>query len=160
MAPQPPPRSERPGEAVARLDLLTWCIPIVDKGGHPMTRFGLVLLAATLILAGCASMQAATSAPIDGLSALAGTWTGTVTPGHWGVADPFNLTITPDGQLTATWDSNTAWGTVTVQDGRARFEMSPTVHEGTIRLYQRGSTRELVLEDELQSLSARVVPVK
>jgi len=125
-----------------------------------MTRFGLVLLAATLILAGCASMQAATSAPIDGLSALAGTWTGTVTPGHWGVADPFNLTITPDGQLTATWDSNTAWGTVTVQDGRARFEMEPTLHEGSIRLYQGGRTRELVLEDDLQSLSARVVPVK
>ena len=126
-----------------------------------MTRFALVLLAAAVVFsAGCASMQAARSAPIDGMSALAGMWTGTVTPGHWGVADPFNLTITPDGQLTATWDSNTAWGTVTVQDGRARFEMSPTVHEGTIRLYQRGSTRELVLEDELQSLSARVVPVK
>ena len=126
-----------------------------------MTRLVSVLLAATIVFsAGCASMQAGRSAPIDGMSALAGTWTGTVTPGHWGVADQFNLTITPDGHLTATWDSNTAWGTVTVQDGRARFEMSPTVHEGTIRLYQRGSTRELVLEDELQSLSARVVPVK
>jgi hypothetical protein len=126
-----------------------------------MTRFGSALLAAAVVFsAGCASMQAGRSAPIDGMSALAGTWTGTVTPGHWGLADQFNLTITPDGHLTATWDSNTAWGTVTVQDGRARFEMSPTVHEGTIRLYQRGSTRELVLEDELQSLSARVVPVK
>jgi hypothetical protein len=125
-----------------------------------MTRFGSVLLAAAVVFsAGCASMRAG-SAPIDGVSALAGTWTGTVTPGHWGLADQFNLTITPDGHLTATWDSNTAWGTVTVQDGRARFEMSPTVHEGTIRLYQRGSTRELVLEDELQSLSARVVPAK
>jgi hypothetical protein len=125
-----------------------------------MTRFGSILLAAAVVFsAGCASMQAG-SAPIDGMSALAGTWTGTVTPGHWGLADQFNLTITPDGHLTATWDSNTAWGTVTVQDGRARFEMSPTVHEGTIRLYQRGSTRELVLEDELQSLSARVAPVK
>src|SRR5438552_16663438 len=110
-----------------------------------MTRFALVLLAAAVVFsAGCASMQAARSAPIDGLSALAGTWTGTVTPGHWGVADPFNLTITPDGHLTATWDSNTAWGTVTAQDGRARFEMSPTVHEAPIRLYQGGRTRELV----------------
>src|SRR5205814_10143638 len=100
------------------------------------------------------------AAPVDGVSVLAGTWTGTVRPGHWGVADPFDLTITPDGQLTATGDSNAAWGTVTVQDGRARFEMSPAVHEGTIRLYQRGSTRELVLEDELQSLNARVEPVR
>ena len=126
-----------------------------------MTRFGSVVLAATVVLfAGCASMQAARSAPIDGTSALAGTWRGTVTPGHWGVADPFNLTITPDGQLTATWDSNTAWGTVTVQDGRARFEMHPTLHEGSIRLYQAGRTRELVLQDELQSLNARVVPLR
>ena len=126
-----------------------------------MTRLVSILLAATIVFsAGCASMQAGRSAPIDGMSALAGTWTGTVTPGHWGVADPFNLTITPDGQLTATWDSSTAWGRVTVQDGRARFEMSPTLHEGTIRLYQRGSTRELVLEDELQSLNARVEPVR
>ena len=126
-----------------------------------MTRFGSVLVAATVVFsAGCASIQAGRSAPIDGMSALAGRWTGTVTPGHWGVADPFNLTITPDGQLTATWDSNTAWGTVTVQDGRARFEMSPTLYEGTIRLYEGGRTRELVLEDELHSLNARVEPVR
>jgi len=76
------------------------------------------------------------------------------------VADPFNLTITPDGQLTATWDSNTAWGTVTIQDGRARFEMHPTLHEGSIRLYQQGHTRELVLQDELQSLNAHVMPLR
>jgi hypothetical protein len=126
-----------------------------------MTRLASVLLAVTVVfVAGCASMQAVPSAPIEGLSALAGTWTGTVTPGHWGVVDPFNLTITPDGQLTATWDSNTAWGTVTVQDGRARFEMHPTLHEGSIRLYQGGRTPELVLQDELQSLNARVVPLR
>src|SRR5437667_12892141 len=116
-----------------------------------MTRFGSVLLAASVVFsAGCALLQTAASAPINGTSALAGTWTGTVTPGHWGVADPFNLTITPDGHLTATWDSNTAWGTVTVQNGRARFEMSPTVPEGTIRPTARGSTRGPVLELQLQ----------
>src|SRR5438477_3436496 len=145
----------------SRFDLLTPSVPMVDKGGRRLTWLGSVWLAAAVVfVAGCATMQAEPSAPIDGMSALAGTWTGTVTPGHWGVADPFNLTITPDGHLTATWDSNTAWGTVTVQNGRARFEMSPTVHEGTIRLYQRGSTRELVLEDELQSLNARVEPAR
>jgi len=98
--------------------------------------------------------------PIEGTAAIAGTWTGTVTPGHWGVEDPFTLTITPDGQLTATWDSNTAWGRVTVEHGRATFEMHPDVHEGTIRLYEAGGKRELVLEDELQSLTARVEPQK
>jgi hypothetical protein len=123
------------------------------------------------LIAGCggpiinAPSQAATprtssGSPIEGTSALAGTWTGTVTPGHWGVEDPFTLTITPDGHLTATWDSNTAWGTVTVEHGRATFEMHPDFHEGTIRLYDTGGKRELVLEDELQSLTARVAPRK
>ena len=126
-----------------------------------MTRFGSVLLAATVVFfTGCASLQTASDPPINGTSAIAGTWTGTVTPGHWGVADPFNLTITPDGQLTATWDSNTVWGKVTVEKGRATFEMHPTEYEGTIRLYEGGGKRELVLEDELQSLTARVVPKK
>ena len=126
-----------------------------------MTRFGSVLLAASVVFsAGCASLQTAASAPINGTSAIAGTWTGTVTPGHWGVADPFDLTITPDGQLTASWDSSTAWGKVTVEKGRATFEMHPTEDEGTIRLYEAGGKRELVLEDDVQSLTARVVPQK
>jgi hypothetical protein len=101
--------------------------------------------------------RTSSGSPIADLSAIAGTWTGTVTPGHWGVEDPFTLTITPDGHLTAMWDSNTAWGTVTVDRGRATFEMHPDVHEGTILLYEDGGTRRLVLEDELQSLTARVV---
>ena len=105
-------------------------------------------------------MRAVDGAPIDGTSAIAGTWTGTVTPGRWGLADPFNLTITPDGQLTATWDSNTAWGTVTVRNGRASFEMHPTLHEGSVRLYEDGGTRQLVLQDEWQFFVARVRPQK
>ena len=124
-----------------------------------MTRFASGLVAVALVsLAGCASIQARTSVPIEGTSALVGTWTGTVTPGHWAVGDPFALTITPDGHLTAKWDSNTAWGTVSVQNGRATFEMSPTEHYGTILLYDRGGQRELVLEDEVQSLIATVTP--
>src|SRR2546421_12092096 len=99
-----------------------------------MTRFRSVLLAASVVFsAGCASLQTAASAPINGTSAIAGTWTGTVTPGHWGVADPFDLTITPDGQLTASWDSNTAWWEGTVAKGRAKFEMQRKEHAGAMR---------------------------
>jgi len=105
-------------------------------------------------------MRAVNGAPIDDTSAIAGTWTGTVTPGRWGLADPFNLTITPDGQLTATWDSNTAWGTVTVRNGQASFEMHPMLYEGSIRLYEDGGTRQLVLQDEWQFFFARVRPQK
>ena len=124
-----------------------------------MTRFGSVLLAAALtFLAGCASTRAIAGAPISGTSVIAGRWVGTVTPGLWGLADPFNLTITPDGQLTATWNSNTAWGTVTVQNGQATFEMHPMFYEGTIRLYEDGDRRQLVLDDDWQAFKARVVP--
>jgi uncharacterized protein YceK len=126
-----------------------------------MTRLPSLLVVATVVvLAGCGSIRPATSSPIDGPSAIAGTWTGTATPGHWAVADSFTVTITPEGQLTATWDSYTAWGTVTVEQGRATFEMSPPLFEGTVRLYQDGGKRELVLEDELRSLSARVAPAR
>jgi hypothetical protein len=135
--------------------------PTTRSEEHMVTRSASLLLAATLGLLGCASIQGATWSPIDGVSAVAGTWTGTVTPGHWAVADPFTITITPDGQLTAKWDSNTAWGKVTVANGRATFEMEPTIFEGTIRLFESGGgKRELVLDDEVQSLSARVVQQK
>jgi hypothetical protein len=124
-----------------------------------MTRFGSGLLAAAVVLlAGCASMRGVDGAPISAISTIAGTWTGTVTPGRWGVADPFNVTITPDGQLTAAWDSNTAWGTVTVRNGQASFEMHPMLYEGTIRLYEDGGRRQLLLDDRWQPFTARVVP--
>ena len=126
-----------------------------------MTRFGLVLLATALtFLAGCASTRAIAGAPISDTSAIAGRWVGTVTPGLWGLADAFNLTITPDGQLTASWNSNTAWGTVAVQNGQATFEMHPMLYEGSIRLYEDGGTRQLVLQDEWQSFRAWVRPQK
>lgn len=126
-----------------------------------MTRFASVLLALSLgLLAGCASLQGSKSSAIDSTGAIAGTWIGTVTPGHWGVADPFTLTVAPDGTLTAALDSYTAWGRVTVDSGRATFEMVPSLFEGTMRLYDNGDKRELVLKDEPHSLGAHVVPQK
>ena len=126
-----------------------------------MTRFATAALtAALLLLVGCATTRLYVAGiPISGASALAGRWAGTVTPGRWSAQDPFALTITPDGQLTATWDSDTAWGNITIQNGRATFGMHPPVYEGTVRLYENGGQRELVLEDDWQSFKARVAPV-
>jgi hypothetical protein len=122
-------------------------------------RFGFALLATGLtLLAGCATLRSVEVVPISAPSAIAGTWTGTVTPGRWGVSDPIVVTITPDGQLTAEWDSNTAWGSVTVRDGQATYHMEPTVYEGTIRLYRSGGTQSLVLDDEVQPFTAEVRP--
>ena len=119
----------------------------------------LLLAAAVVVLAGsgCASVQPVAGLPIADVSAIAGTWTGTMTPGHWALEDPFTLTITPDGQLTAAWDSNTAWGTVTVLNGQASFEMHPALYEGTIRLYENGGRRQLILDDDWQPFTAQVV---
>jgi hypothetical protein len=59
---------------------------------------GRILLAATLVVvAGCASMPAVAGAPISDVGVIAGKWAGTMTPGD----EPFYLTITPGGTLTA-----------------------------------------------------------
>ena len=118
-----------------------------------------LLLAATLaVMTGCASLTSATGAPITDIHLIAGQWAGTMTPGREGEEEPFYLTITADGRLTAVWGANTAWGTVTIQNGQARFEMHPSVYEGTITLYDDGGKRQLVLKDLWDPFAAWVVP--
>ena len=120
---------------------------------------GAALLALTLaVLAGCAaSMQAARGAPITDINLLVGKWAGTVTPEANGQA-AFYLTITPDRKLTATWGSNTAWGTVTLQGGQATYQMEPFEYEGTMTLYLDGAKKTLVLDDTWRPFNARVTP--
>jgi hypothetical protein len=115
-------------------------------------------IGALLILAGCASLPSASGAPITGIDQIAGKWTGTINPGHNGFEDPFSLTITPDGKLVAGWGVNTSWGTVTIRNGQATFEMQPPVAEGTIRLYDDGSRRTLFMDGTLPSFTAQVTP--
>ena len=115
---------------------------------------GVLLLAVLALGSGCASLPAAAGAPIADAGAISGKWAGTVTPGD----EPFYLTITPGGTLTAAWGPNMAWGTVTIRDGKASYEMQPGAYEGSIRLYDDGGARQLVLDDSWASLNARVVP--
>lgn len=120
---------------------------------------GFALLVMVLaVLAGCASsMQAARGAPITDIDLLAGKWAGTMTPGSDG-QDAFYLTITPDRKLTAAWGANTAWGTVTLQDGKATYQMEPFEHEGTMTLYLDGARKTLVLDDLWSPFNAWVTP--
>jgi hypothetical protein len=113
----------------------------------------IVLIAILVGAAGCASMTGAAGAPIADVGTLAGKWAGTVTPGD----EPFYLTINPGGTLTAAWGPNMAWGTVTVRNGQATFEMQPGLYEGSIRLYDDGGTRQIVLDDFWLSFNARAV---
>lgn len=117
-------------------------------------RRGILLAGMLALVAGCASMPSPSGAPIADVGVIAGEWTGTVTPGDL----PFYLTITPSGRLTAAWGSNMAWGTVTVRDGKASFEMQPGLHEGAVHLYDDGGPRRLVLDDLWSPFNARVVP--
>lgn len=111
-----------------------------------------------MTLAGCAaSMQAARGAPITDINLLAGKWAGTMTPGSGG-QDAFYLTITPDRKLTAAWGPNTTWGTVTLKDGKATYQMEPLEYEGTMTLYLDGAKKTLVLDDTWLPFNARVTP--
>jgi len=51
----------------------------------------------------------ASGAPITDIDQIAGKWAGTINSGHQGFADPFYLTIMPDGKLIAGWDEY-PWG--------------------------------------------------
>ena len=126
-----------------------------------MTRIGAVASGVALMFLGaCASMKAAEGVRISSPAELAGHWVGTVDPGRRGPATPFQMTITPDGSLTALWDSNTAWGTIMVQDGRGTFQMHPVMHEGTVRLLEDGGKPQLIFDDTFQRFQARVVRQK
>src|SRR6266851_9638415 len=117
-----------------------------------------LLLAALTVLAGCASLPSASGARITGIDQIAGKWAGTINPGHNGFEDPFYLTITPDGNLVAGWGVNTSWGTVTLRNGQATFEMPPPIADGTIRLYDGGGRRTLIMDGSLPSFTAQVTP--
>ena len=115
---------------------------------------GALLVATLAILAGCGALKPAGATPITDISLIAGDWAGTITPPY----EPFYLKITPDRKLVAAWGPNYAWGTVTLRDGQATYEMQPPVLEGTIRLYLDGDRRALALDDRWASFNAQVRP--
>jgi hypothetical protein len=140
-----------------QLDRTTGC----DVRGRTARRVlaGRALGAATLaVLAGCASFTPVAGAPITSIALIAGKWAGTMSPGSQGFREPFYLTIGTDGTLMAAWGSNTAWGRVAIQNGHAAYEMHPSVYEGTLRLYDDGGKRTLVLDDLWSPFRAEVTP--
>ena len=111
-----------------------------------MRRLMIGLVATLAILAGCAALKPAGETPITDISLIAGDWACTITEPY----EPFYLKITPDRKL--------AWGTVTLRNGQATYEMQPNLLEDTIRLYLDGDRRTLVLDDRWASFNAQVRP--
>jgi hypothetical protein len=118
----------------------------------------LALLLTLTILTGCASLSPPSGAPITDIDQLAGKWVGTINPGSNSFEDPFYLTIMPDGKLVAGWGINTSWGTVTIRNGQATFQMEPPIAEGAIRLYLDGGKRTLIMDAVTPSFTAQVTP--
>src|SRR4030095_6445257 len=110
------------------------------------------------VLAACAALPSANGVPVSAIDQIAGKWVGTINPGHNSFVDPFYLTITRDGKRVAGWGVDTSWGTVTLRNGQATFEMQPPISEGTIRLYDDGSKRTLLLEGIRASVPAQLTP--
>jgi len=118
----------------------------------------LALLLTLTILTGCASLSPPRGAPITDIDQIAGKWVGTINPGYNSFEDPFYLTIMPDGKLVAGWGINTSWGTVTIRNGQATFQMEPPIAEGSIRLYLDGGKRTLIMDAVIPSFTAQVTP--
>jgi len=113
------------------------------------------LVAAALMLAGCASMPI--SDPVTSFDQVAGQWQGLISfPGRF---DQFiYLTIDDDGRLFAAWGSTQSWGQVTLSGGRARFQMRPPPFEGDLQLFAGNGRRSLVMREVWGSFVANLTP--
>jgi hypothetical protein len=111
-----------------------------------------VVVGVTLaLLGGCVS---ALPSPINNIEPLAGNWSGTVNVG--GSLLPFYLTIYLDHRLVATWGLVWNSGTITIASGQARYQMSPPLREGTLRLYLDAGKPTLFMDDLWLSFQAVV----
>jgi hypothetical protein len=152
--PQPPltSRDERPP---AQLELARRAGPIqTTTHGSTFAFLGAILA----IITCCVSLPSVSGDPITDIDQIVGKWAGTITPGHNSAEEPFYLIVMPDGRLVAGWGVDTSWGTVTLRNGEATFEMKPPIAEGSIRLDVDGGQRTLVMAGVLPSFRAQVTP--
>jgi hypothetical protein len=66
----------------------------MSGSGASMTRTVIALLRIALGFVGCASVSPAAGTPFPDVGAIAGKWSGTITPGY----EPFHVTISPVGR--------------------------------------------------------------
>jgi hypothetical protein len=117
----------------------------------------LVLLVAALTSAtvsgGCATLPPAQ--PVPDVATIAGKWSGNIQFGR-GPYELFYVTINPDGSLVASWGITTRWGKVSVNDGRARFDLY--IWSGDLQYLAGDGQRVLIFRETFESFYAQVTP--
>ena len=119
------------------------------KAGRLLSRSATVMVL-LILLTGCASSRT----PVTSIGPLVGKWAGTVTTG--GPQEFFYLTINADETLVAAWGINWTWGTITVVNGQATYQMTPPPLEGSLLFYQGTEKSTLYMKDLWASFYAVV----
>ena len=115
-------------------------------------------LAAVMLFAlgACASTQ---PTPVTSVGELAGKWQGTITQGFNGPQEGYFLTIQPDGSMVAQYGQNWQWGKVTLNGGKATFEMNDTA-TGPLNYYAGPKGRTITMEPLFGGWSVQVTPAQ
>lgn len=121
---------------------------------RPVNFAGRIVLGIALI-AGCASVP---STPLTDVRAIAGEWRGTITFGV-GPAEFYHLTVNADATIVAAWGPNWQWGTLTLNGGQARFELSH-LSSGTLLYFDGSDGRVITMTPDFGGWYVYVTPLK
>ena len=114
----------------------------------------LLLLAALLAPAGCASLPPARQ--VTDMALIAGRWQGQITFAR-GSYQLFYLTIEPDGRVVASWDGVTRYGKVTLEGPRTR--VSFYIWSGSLDYLEGSGQRVILMKEDFSAWDAIVRPV-
>ena len=114
----------------------------------------LLLLAALLAPAGCASLPPARQ--VTDMALIAGRWQGQITFAR-GSYQLFYLTIEPDGRVVASWDGVTRYGKVTLEGPRTR--VSFYIWSGSLDYLEGSGQRVILMKEDFGAWDAIVRPL-
>jgi len=107
--------------------------------GVARAALGVVLV---LVLGACASTrESIEGSPIDSVAAISGVWEGTLDLGFG--PRVATLTLAPDGKATVVGQTATFYGRVIATNGKGSYDFQTS--QGTVRLYESSSRRQLLL---------------
>jgi uncharacterized protein YndB with AHSA1/START domain len=116
---------------------------------------GALAVAALSLLAGCATVP---SVPLTDVRPIVGKWRGTISVGM-GAPQFYYLTVNPDASIVAEWGVNWQWGTITLNGGRARFELSHLT-SGTLLYFNDKGGRVITMTPDFGGWYVYVTPLQ